>query len=357
MIPTIHSNDSWTTLREVWLGDVYPADFYDHLDPQVRDVFYQITEWTKEDLAILERKLQEFGIKVRRPEYHSIDNHLNEHEQLIRPSITPRDNYVVVGNTLYIPGYCLQGIDGFKFSDDFRFPWRKVVNEYHRDVDSKIKYHNTSLRMCSANMVRAGKDLYLDCNFVGPHATRSKREIFDQEIVPMFPNHRMHYLENGGHLDACFAILKPGYILANRYFDDYETSFPGWEVIMLDDPEFREHKPPNTGDTSFYDPMVNWWVPGVTGSKAFNQHVIKYAQDWVGNYRETFFEVNSLMVDEKNVIMTGEFPAVEQKLSSIGITVHSVPFRCRSFWDAGLHCLTLDVRREGPVVDLFPERG
>jgi len=35
-------------LEEVWLGDCYPQHFYDHLDSQTRDVFYQITEWTKE---------------------------------------------------------------------------------------------------------------------------------------------------------------------------------------------------------------------------------------------------------------------------------------------------------------------
>jgi len=27
----INSSNSWSSLKEVWLGDVYPADWYDHL--------------------------------------------------------------------------------------------------------------------------------------------------------------------------------------------------------------------------------------------------------------------------------------------------------------------------------------
>jgi hypothetical protein len=35
----INSNCGFTTLEEVWLGDVYPAHFYEHLEPAVRDAF------------------------------------------------------------------------------------------------------------------------------------------------------------------------------------------------------------------------------------------------------------------------------------------------------------------------------
>jgi len=36
---------------------------------------------------------------------------------------------------------------------------------------------------------------------------------------------------------------------------------------------------------------------------------------------------------------------------------HSLPFRTRTFWDGGLHCITLDIRRNDDMIDLFPERG
>ena len=34
-----------------------------------------------------------------------------------------------------------------------------------------------------------------------------------------------------------------------------------------------------------------------------------------------------------------------------------VPFRHRWFWDGGLHCITLDLYREGTQQDYFPERA
>jgi hypothetical protein len=33
-----------------------------------------------------------------------------------------------------------------------------------------------------------------------------------------------------------------------------------------------------------------------------------------------------------------------------------VPWRHRYFWDGGLHCITLDLYREGTQQDYFPDR-
>ena len=89
----------------------------------------------------------------------------------------------------------------------------------------------------------------------------------------------------------------------------------------------------------------------------FNDHIIQHAQDWVGNYTETYFELNCLSIDESNVIMLAENEALAKTLQRHGITVHWVPFRTRSFWDGAMHCLTVDIRRQSSMEDLFPERG
>ena len=46
----VNSYTNWGKLKEVWLGDVYPSHFYDHLESQVCDVFYELTERTQQDL-------------------------------------------------------------------------------------------------------------------------------------------------------------------------------------------------------------------------------------------------------------------------------------------------------------------
>ncbi len=335
MTPVINSHNSWSQLEEVWLGDVYPASWYNHLEPEVRDVFQELTEITQEDLNSIQHTLEQFNIKVQRPIYRDIDNFVYSDGQLLKPSITPRDEYVVIGNTLYTP----------------HFPqpqWEHVLRNYRDNSANSIKTRPHPF-ICGANVVRVGRDLIIDtgyCIEAFQNAELSKDQYAD---------YRLHIVENGGHMDGCFAILKPGLLLANHYFDDYERTFPGWEVIMLDNPTYKAA--PSQGNFQKY-PVQNgkFWDTGVGTNYMFNEYVVKHALDWVGMYTETYFELNCLVINESNVIMLSENEILANDLSRRGITVHWVPFRTRSFWDGGAHCLTVDIRRQSTIEDFFPER-
>ena len=99
-----------------------------------------------------------------------------------------------------------------------------------------------------------------------------------------------------------------------------------------------------------------WWVDGVD-LQIFNNAVLKYASDWIGNYLETVFEVNMLVVDEKNICVIVENDKICRQLEELGFTVHVINFECRGFWDGGLHCLTVDIHRLGDCIDFWPDRG
>jgi len=343
-LPRINSFTNWGQLEEVWLGDCYPAHFYDHLESEVRDVFYAITQKTQEDLAVIQRKLEEFGVQVRRPRYDCIEDflmppgHPNSAGQLRKPMITPRDHFLVFGNILY----------GSEYDHT---AWRDVIAEYAQDPGSRIvKRPDLAVagHINGANTVRVGRDFYLDTHW-------HNGDINVEYVQQTFKDYRLHVLNNGGHVDGCFAIAKPGVLITSKYFDDYDRTFPEWHKINISEPEFYRH-----GHTSQRKGPINngkWWLPGVSDSAKFNEHVIAHAQNWVGNYTETYFEVNCLVIDEKNILMLGENEAVFRELEQHGITAHSLPFRTRTFWDGGLHCITLDIRRQDSRIDLFPERG
>jgi hypothetical protein len=234
-----------------------------------------------------------------------------------------------VGNTLW-------------YHVDHIQPWQSTVNEYLRDSTSAVKInHNTSIN--GANVVRVGRDIIID------------RDVFEFEYAHTFPDYRVQLVNNGGHMDGCFAILKPGLILANHYFDDYERTFPGWEIIRLDNPTYSAA--PGIGYQQSY-PVYNgkFWDPVVSTTRSFNEHVINHALNWVGDYRETYFELNCLVINEQNVVMLGYNAEIEKELAQHNITVHWVPFRARSFWDGAMHCLTVDIRRQSTIEDFFPER-
>jgi hypothetical protein len=329
LTPLINSHDSWSPLEEVWLGDVYPSSWYDHLSIEVQDVFQQLTEVTQQDLESIKRTIESFGITVRRPWYENIDDYI-VNGNLIKPQICPRDQFLVVGNTLwYQPGHSR--------------PWQHILDQYQQDPESQVKI-NHNICINGANVVRVGRDIIID------------RDVFNFEYQGNFPEYRVHLVDNGGHMDGCFAILKPGLILANHYWDEYNHTFPGWEVIRLDNPTYHEY--PLTGYKQPY-PIHNgkFWDTSVGTNHSFNQHVIAHALDWVGCYTETFFELNCLVVDTGNVIMLAENEILARDLEKRGIVVHWVPFRARSFWDGAMHCLTLDIRRRSSIVDFFPDRS
>jgi hypothetical protein len=329
MKPVINSHNSWSQLEEVWLGDVYPASWYDHLEPAVRDVFHELTTITQEDLTVIQKTIEGLGVVVRRPVYDYIENFLEGDDKLTKPQICPRDQFIVVGNTLWC-------------HDWYRRPWQNILDRYQQDTSSSIKInHDNTIN--GANVVRVGRDIIIDS------------DVFDFKYQNQFSDYRVQVVNNGGHMDGCFAILKPGLILANHYFDEYERTFPGWKIIMLDNPTY--HAAPSLGYQQSY-PIFNgkFWDPAVKTNRMFNEHVVQHALDWVGDYRETYFELNCLVINEKNVVMLGYNQAIEQELAQHDITVHWVPFRARSFWDGAMHCLTVDIRRQSVIEDFFPER-
>lgn len=329
-LPTINSHNSWSQLEEVWLGDVYPANWYDHLDSQVRDVFQQLTEITQQDLSSIQQTLESFDVIVRRPKYRSIDQFVDHNDQLVKPQICPRDHFIVIGNTLI--GQWQQ------FS-----AWQHFIDEYQQDCRCSVIDNNKPC-INGANVVRVGRDIIID------------RDVFDYIYQNEYPEYRVQIVENGGHMDGCFAVLKPGLILANHYYEDYDRTFPGWEIIYLDNPTY--HAAPSTGYPQPY-PVYNgkFFDTAVGTNRMFNDHVIQHALDWVGDYRETYFELNCLVIDESNVVMLAENYELADKLAQHGITVHWVPFRARSFWDGAMHCLTVDIRRQSTIEDYFPERN
>ena len=64
-----------------------------------------------------------------------------------------------------------------------------------------------------------------------------------------------------------------------------------------------------------------------------------------------------MVIDERNILCMGNHESLFEELDKRNITPHVVPFRTRSFWDGGLHCVTLDIIRDGELRDYYPDRN
>ena len=159
-------------------------------------------------------------------------------------------------------------------------------------------------------------------------------------------------LNIGGHSDGTFCPVSPGLIISLNDVTTYANSFPGWEVVYLPGQSwdkvdaFLKLKKKNKG---------KWWVPGEELNENFTEFVESWLAHWVGYVEETVFDVNMLMIDQKNVICNNYNKQVFDAFELYGITPHIVPFRHRYFWDGGIHCITSDLHREGVMQDYFTE--
>jgi hypothetical protein len=145
----------------------------------------------------------------------------------------------------------------------------------------------------------------------------------------------------------------PGLIVSLNDVPTYKNTFPGWEVIYLENQSWEKVKPfmilkeKNKG---------KWWIPGFEHDNDVVETVETWLDNWTGYVEETVFDVNMLIIDPKNVIVFNYNKQVFDALDRYGMTPHIVPFRHRYFWDGGIHCVTMDLHREGVMQDFFPDR-
>ena len=332
----IESFTGFQPLQEAWIGGTYPSKFYEDLPNQVEDTFSRITEQTLYGLKNLQKKLAELGVKVRTPNFtNNKEDYLDSFGNLIKPPIAPRDWAMTIGEQLWI---IPQGYKAEPFAD--------AINEYRDNGDRvEILERESDPRawLGFPGIVRFGKRLIVDTGFVEQSGSSEYYDKIKQAVEMLEADYDVINTDSGGHLDSVFCPIAKGKIFSSHWGDKsmYEKSTPGWEVFWL--------------DTKVNDNVNGrWWTSENNYySPIFNQHVNQKAQDWVGDSRETVFEANMLVVDESNVICIAEHDQSFRKMEQLGITPHVVDFPTRHFWDGGIHCITVDIRRTGGCVDYF----
>jgi len=334
----ISSHTGFQPLEICVVGRSYPPEFYSKIkNSNVRSVMEKIAIETEEDYQKLIGILKNFQVQIERPEILT-DNNFEEYmidredgsKWYQPPPMNPRDHLFVVGDQLFI-----------------NRPWGETYEDFYDKIINRIigkKYHIKNLpdigSINGPEITRVGKDLYFDNIPTMPQHL----------IETYFSNYRCHGVETGGHSDAVFCPVTPGLIVSLRDYQNYQKTFPGWEVVYLPGQSwgsiqpFLKLKEKNMG---------KWWIPGQEMNDEVTEFVNTWMNDWVGYVEETVFDVNMLVIDEKNVICNNYNEKVVEALGRYGVTPHFCNFRHRYFWDGGLHCITLDLKRKGDRQDYF----
>lgn len=337
--------NKWDKLETVMLGDHYRSAFFDDIkNTRIRGALQRIADETQEDLEHYEKVLKDFGCDVVRPyldHNKGIMDYIDNQGRgqywssgVPRSPLQTRDRQFVGGNNLFFTDYengVAQRFFDYNFSDS---------------VDIKKSMEMDGIFAPSYTMV--GRDIYIDqydCKLRDDQIAALKQNI---------PNVRINTLNHGGHSDGCFHTIKPGAILSILDIQTYQDTFPGWDVCYLPNQSWGQVQ----GFTSMKEKVNGkWWVPGEEENDELTHFVETWLQDWVGFVEETVFDVNVLVLDEHHVCVNNMNPTVIEFLKKHNMEPVHVPWRHRYFLDGGLHCITLDIKRNGTQQDYFPERG
>lgn len=378
----------WDPLKVCLVGRTYPPEFYSWIkDPETRSRFEKLAEETEEDYQNLIGLLQnKFNVKVHRPEFPEDLSSLYIGNKWVQPPTAPRDYFLMIQDKFWVPDipnashawsvFYRQNKqswwDDYVRPQDFyaampefqkeieeKFQQFRVNDQAH--LDAKLKFYThvfddiraqnneivyTDLDFINGCFVgRLGQDLYF-----ATQTYHDDKEAILQQVNKLFPDTVNRVVNSGGHGDAVYCPIAPGLIISLNDVPTYAETHPGWEVVYLPPSNYSHMR---EFEWSMKRNKGRWFMPGFEQDNNLINMVDHYFDEWVGQVSETVFDVNILIVDPKNIVVSTHNDQVEAACARHGIEVHVVPFRHKYFWDCGIHCVTNDINRDGVKQNFF----
>lgn len=329
-------------LEEVLVGRSYDKEYLEKIrapfSQETKRLMNHLLDETEEDYQILIDTLLKLDVKVVRAEKNAY--HTAEKESY--PFLAnPRDDQIVIDNKIIFGNWnYTQGKET-----------RKILADYKKYFLPDPAFNGINC----ASIIRLGEDIIVDTSRHGNDKAIASR--LEKYFKPLGYNiihavtHDFKFANHRAHTDAVFAILKPGVILHARYDSEYyaEGFFKHWDLCKV---------PKEQEGWTFHS---NWVDEKAEHQKSFSYNFTddKYSDmqwknllnnwfsNWIGYAKETFFDLNCLVVDESNVIFSGYNKEIFKFCEKHKINPIICPFRHRFFWDGGTHCITLDLKRSG----------
>jgi hypothetical protein len=375
----LNVKNEWEPLREIIVGRNYPPEIYDSIDnPDVRETFTELAVSTENTIEKFCTFLDSFGVRVHRPEIPKTmlypDGNYNRPPYLkpFIPPYQPRNIMFMLNNTLYFentywPTYYNNIKDDrwpqFKTYDEFcktapeyiidelytdfnlekELPFILEKETFYENIKHYVKKQNNNI--IHEDWVDGGMIFRADNNlFFGSPATPEEKNYYI-EYTKKFKDYNCSYINSEGHLDGIMSILDEGLALV---WDDpsvsvnWDNIFPkDWEILKVNKGQEKEK-------SKFYSiekSSKKWYIPGLEK----NHQVVKYINEkfhrFTGEADESFFDINLLIIDNKNIVMTRYNEKIINLLEKRGINCHVFEIPYQEFWDGGIHCMTVEIDR------------
>jgi hypothetical protein len=345
---------NWDPLEEVIVGNCYasvPKEW--ELSGKARIMLDQILKETKEDLDNLEKILQGLKVKVYRPTPNIFPRKIEILDFNVvnaTSPIVPRDQYLAYGDTIYqtytsMPDRYLDAYNYYSiFNELFQngYNWISQPPPVIKNFEGNVKWYVEGPKIYSedfkdkilwhtATMFKCGDALIT--NNAGP-GSQSGLEWMRRNVDARIINNDGTKVNNWGHIDHGFYMMDDNTVICMN---------ESWVPMCLRNKHIIELE----GKFEEFD--YQSFIKQTHNIK--NQTSLEWLEQWLGEWKgyaqDVAFETNVLVVDSCNVIFSTEQPEVFALLNTLGINCHVCKIRHGIFWEAGIHCLTLDVKRKG----------
>jgi len=378
----------WDPLKTCLVGKTYPPEFYSWIkNAQTRRQFEKLAEETEEDYQALVTLLEnKFGVTVFRPEFPADWSELYIDGKWVQPPTAPRDYFLMIENKFWVPSVPNASHAWSVFYRQNKESWwpdyvrpsdfYSALPEYAKDIGEKFaKFNAVDQRHLDSKLGfyshvfdhikdQGNEIVYTELDFInGCFVSRIGENLFfatqtyqdDKHAIlssvnSLFPQTSNRLFNAGGHGDAVYCPIAPGLIISLNDVPTYADTFPDWEVVYLPPSNYSHMR---EFETSMKRNKGRWFMPGFEQDNNLIHMVDHYFDEWVGQVSETVFDVNILIVDPKNIVVSTHNDLVEDACQRHGIEVHVVPFRHKYFWDCGIHCVTNDLNRNGSIQNFF----
>jgi len=333
----------WDRLQTCIVGRSWPPEFYSRINnSQVRSAMETIAIETEESYLNLIKLLQKFEIDVLRPEFLEDVTTWPLHQ---KSPMAPSDHMIMLGQT-FIETFnsVYPGVGETPYSPE-SLPKPKFYDKIFDHIKScgNTLVHETNPAINNAMIYQLGKKIYFSSwNW-------QDRSVLKKTIMGYCNDQDVNNFFQPGHMDAWFCPVTPGLIICSNDDGDtsqlltlfFKTFFKDWEVIYLD-PSLK-HSP--AYQTWRRSATRKWWLRDQEKNSQLIDFINTYFNNWTGNVEETVFEINMVVIDDKNCILDRYNQRIFKRLEHYGVTPHISNLKHVEFWDCGIHCSVCDINR------------
>ncbi len=352
----VNSHNEWDPLEEVIVGSldgamfaswdpIYKLIFSDEERIEIRSLARLNAPFPREYVEPAKKDLEEFvhileseGVTVRRTDKADYSAPFTTPDWQIPCGFSgtnPRDPFLVIGNEIietpmpvrcrYFEAWAYRSL----FKEYFKggAKWTAAPKPQLLDLLYDQNYPSRAINddpFCltefepvfdGADFIRCGRDIFGQLSHV---TNMSGVEWLQRHIGD---GYRIHLIKNldpkAIHIDTALIPLSPGKVLVNPEFVDVKTLpniLKKWDILIAPKP-----------------------VPYITRPRIMS--------DWIS--------VNTLMLDEKRIIVEKRQEPLIQALKGWGFEPIPCPFENYYPFEGGFHCATLDIRRRGTLQSYF----